>query len=154
MAYYRKWWHTKYDCRYHIVWVTKYRKWWLNDELQEILVNMLEEICEEQFVNVIRIWMEKDHVHLYVSIPLTTWHIPDVLQKLKWRSSKLLWELEEYKSYFKKFYRKPWIWKRAAWYFVCTVWEVNDKLIKEYVESQGEQWHTKLPKVCEAKDND
>jgi len=137
MTYYRQWWHTSYDCRYHIVRVTKFRKKWLTDELKETLIEMLEEICEELFVKLIRVWMEEDHVHLYVSIPLTTWYIPDVVQKLKGRTSKSLWEMEDLKMHFKQFYWKEWIGKRATWYFICTVWEVNDKLIKEYVE---EQW--------------
>ena len=136
MAYYRKWSHTKYDCRYHIVRVTKYRRTWIEGDLQELLADIIEEICNELFINVIRIGLEKDHVHLYVSIPLSVWSIPEVIQKLKWKSSKRLWEIEEYKKYFKRYYRKPWIWKRAVWYFICTVWEVNDKLVREYIENQ------------------
>ena len=139
MTYYRQWSHTCYDCRYHIVRITKYRKKRINSELKEVLSEKLHEICEELFVKMIRVGMEDDHVHLYVSIPLTTWYIPDVIQKLKWRTSKELWEMGEYKNHFKEFYRKEWVWKRAVWYFICTVWEVNDKLIKEYVESQ---WST------------
>lgn len=141
MPYYKQGWHTMYDCRYHIVWITKFRKKWINEDVKKVLVDILEEICEELFVKIIRIGMEEDHVHLYVSIPLTTWYIPDVIQKLKGRSSKMLWENEELKRYFKQFYWKDWIWKWAVWYFICTVWEVNDKLIKEYIE---EQWKNPL----------
>ena len=139
MPYYRSWWHTVYDCRYHLVWVTKYRKHWIDERLQPILEEILRDICEWLFVKVIRVWMEADHVHMYVSIPLQTWHIPDVVQKIKWLSSKMLWDMSEFQAYFKKFYWKDWIWKWARWYFICTVWEVNDRLIKEYIE---EQWKT------------
>ena len=136
MVYYRAWWHSKYDCRYHIVWITKYRKRWLNQYIQEVVQEVIEEICDELYIKVIRIGMEEDHVHMYVSIPLSVWSIPEVIKIIKWRSSKILWEIEEYKSYFKRYYRKPWIWKWAVWYFVATVWEVNDKIIKEYIETQ------------------
>lgn len=134
---YRKWGHTKYDCRYHIIWVTKYRKEWIHEKLQEVLAEALLEICDELFIKAIRVGMEEDHIHMYVSIPLSVWSIPEVIQKLKWKSSKRLWEIKEYEEYFKKFYWKPWIWKWAAWYFICTVWEITDKIIKEYIE---EQW--------------
>ena len=137
MSFYRRGSHTVYDCRYHVVWITKYRKKWLHKKLQPILEWILKDICEDLYIKVIRIWMEEDHVHMYVSIPLETWHIPEVVQKLKWLSSKKLWEIDWMDKYFKKFYWKDWIWKRARWYFVCTIWEVNDETIKKYVE---EQW--------------
>lgn len=138
MAYYKQWGHTTYDCRYHIVWVTKFRKKRITEDLKEYLTEILEEVCEELFVKIIRIWMEEDHAHFYVSIPLTTGYIPEVVQKLKWRTSKILWEMEDLKRYFKQFYWKDGVWKWAVWYFICTVWEVNDKLIKEYIEEQGQ----------------
>lgn len=72
---------------------------------------------------------------MYVSIPLTTWHIPEVVQKMKGKASKRIGE--ECDAYMKKYYWKDGIGIRAVWYFICTVWEVNDKLIKEYIE---EQW--------------
>ena len=139
MPYYRSGWHTMYDCRYHLVWITKFRKEWIHERLQPILEEVLIDICEEMFIKVIRVWMEKDHVHMYVSIPLQTWHIPEVVQKIKWLSSKKLWEMEELKPYFRKFYRKEDAWKRARGYFICTVWEVDDKTIRQYIE---EQWKT------------
>lgn len=146
MTYYRSWWHTVYDCRYHVVRITKYRKKRIHEKMKPMLEEILRDICEELFVKVIRVWMEEDHVHMYLSIPLHTGHIPDVLQKIKWRSSKILWEDESLTEYFKKFYRKKWIWKRARWYFICTVGEVSDKLIKEYIE---EQWK-EPPKVVKS----
>ena len=139
MAQYRQACHAKYDCRYHIVRVTKYRKKRIHERLEEVLNEILLEICDELFIKVIRIGMEEDHVHMYVSIPLSVWNMPEIIQKLKWQSSKRLWEIKEYEEYFKKFYWKPWIWKWAAWYFVSTVWEVNDELIKEYIENQWKE---------------
>ena len=141
MSYYKQWSHTTYDCRYHLVRITKYRKWRIHDKIKPILENMLRDICEELFVKVISIWMESDHVHMYISIPLQTWHIPDVVQKLKWSSSKILWDDEKLKTRFKNFYWRDWVGKRARWYFICTVWEVNDKLIKEYIE---QQWQNEI----------
>jgi putative transposase len=141
MSYYRSWSHTVYDCRYHLVWITKYRRKRITKDIQIVLTNILYEICEELYVKIIRIGMEEDHVHMYVSIPLMTWHIPDVIQKMKWKSSKILWE--EFASHLKKYYWKDWLWVRAVWYFICTVWEVNDTLIKNYIE---EQWKNP-PKV-------
>ena len=128
MSYYKYWWHTVYDCRYHLVWITKYRKHWIHEKIMPILEEILRDLCEELFVKIISIWMERDHVHMYISIPLQTWHIPDVVQKLKWWSSKILWDDDRLKKWFKNFYWKEWVWKRARWYFICTVWEVKEAL--------------------------
>ena len=137
MPYYRVWGHTVYDCRYHLVWITKYRKRWIHPKLQPMLEWILRDIREEMFVKILNVGFEEDHVHMYLSVPLATGHIPEVVQKLKWTSSKILWEKKELEEYFKKFYRKEWVGKRARWYFICTVWEINDQLVMKYID---EQW--------------
>jgi len=133
---YRKWSHTTYDCRYHLVWITKYRHkclWWA---IQKRLETVLRWICKELYVQILSIWMEEDHVHLYVSIPLNS-PIPMVVNRLKWRTSKVI--REDFKEDLKEYYWKDKLW--ATWYFIATVWEINHETIKNYVEHQGEQEH-------------
>ena len=84
------------------------------------------------YVNILKIWMEEDHVHMYISIPVSQ-YIPYVVKQLKGISAKMI--REEFKEELKEYYRNPVL--RAVWYFVCTVWEINDKIIKQYIE---EQW--------------
>jgi putative transposase len=79
---YRKASHVTYDCRYHLVWVTKYRNDALYDELITDLDRRLRELCKNMYVNVISIGMEEDHVHMYISIPVSK-SIPYVVQRLK-----------------------------------------------------------------------
>ena len=125
--------HCVYDCRYHIVWITKYRRKVLSKGLQERLEAILKEMCESMRIKIIKLGMEKDHVHLYVTIPPVQ-PIPYVLKQLKGRSSKIL--REEFKEELKKYYWN----KKALWavgYFVATVGNVDDKLIADYVEKQG-----------------
>jgi len=55
---YRKASHVTYDCRYHLVWVTKYRNDALYDELITDLDRRLRELCKNMYVNVISIGME------------------------------------------------------------------------------------------------
>ena len=131
---YRKASHATYDCRYHIVRITKYRRAVLNDEIKVRLENIIRWICKREYVNVISIWMEEDHVHLYISRPISL-PIPMLVQKLKWNTSRIL--RRDYKEYLKGFYWKPHLWARG--YFVCTVWEINSEIIKNYVEKQWEE---------------
>lgn len=98
---YRKASHVTFDCRYHIVWVTKYRNDALNDKIVKRLKEILIELCRKMYVNVISIGMEDDHVHMYISIPVAK-PIPYVVQRLKGITSKEI--MKEYRSYLKKRY--------------------------------------------------
>ncbi len=132
---YQKSSHVTYDNRYHLVWITKYRKEILTKEIQEKLREILETSCEKIWVKILKLWFEKDHVHMYIRIPLTK-SVSQVVWYIKWKSSYILQKL--YYSYFKKIY---WwtdaIW--AVWYFVATVWETNWETIAKYVEQQGKE---------------
>ena len=123
--------HNKQDCRYHIVWITKYRRRCLSSMMQARLSDILHGIANELYVDVIKIWMEEDHVHMYVNIPVSQ-YIPYVVKKLKGISAKKI--REEFKNDLKEYFWNPVL--RAVGYFICTVWEINDKLIREYVEAQ------------------
>ena len=124
--------HNKQDCRYHIVWITKYRRECLSKWIQDRLRVVLGEICGKMYINVLKLWMEEDHVHIYISIPVSQ-YIPHVVKKLKGISSKVI--REEFKNELSEYFWNPVL--RAVGYFVCTVWEINDKIIKQYIE---EQW--------------
>ena len=124
--------HNKQDCRYHLVWITKYRRECLSEWIQDRLRVILEEICQKMYVNILKIWMEEDHVHMYISIPISQ-YIPYVVKKLKGVSAKKI--REEFKEELKEYYWNPVL--RAVGYFICSVWEINDKIIKQYIE---EQW--------------
>ena len=137
MSKYRKASHTTYDCRYHIVWITKYRRdiFTNNKALEKKTKDLLQEISKEMYVKVIRLEIEKDHIHMYVSIPVSQ-PIPYVLQRLKGVSSRKI--NQEFREYLKTYYWK----KNALWavgYFIATVGEVNDKIIKHYIEYQGKK---------------
>ena len=132
MAKYRKASHVTHDCRYHIVWITKYRRRVLNPLIRKRLKTIIEGICSELYVDIISIGMEEDHVHIYCSIPHSQ-PIPYVLQMLKGRTSKII--RGEFTTHLRKYYWKPVLW--AVGYFIATVGEITHETIKRYVEQQG-----------------
>ena len=134
MGKYRKSSHATYDCRYHLVWITKYRNKCLTEKMQKRLEKILRWICKEWYINILSIWMEEDHVHMYISIPLSK-PIPQVVQVLKWRSSRFL--RKEFSVELSKWYWKAVLW--ADWYFIATVGEINHETIKNYVDMQGKE---------------
>ena len=133
---YRKSSHVTFDCRYHLVRVTKYRNDVLDEKLIKRLDERLRELCKKMYVNIMSIWMEDDHVHMYISIPVSK-SIPYVVQRLKWVTSKEI--MKEYKNYLKRWYWSEEATLRARWYFVCTVWEITSEVVKNYVDAQWKE---------------
>ena len=69
MQNYRKTSHSTYDCKYHIVWITKYRKRVLSGLIAERVCELLRGICKEHEVEIIKGPVSQDHVHMFVSVP-------------------------------------------------------------------------------------
>ncbi|MGF7081491.1 REP element-mobilizing transposase RayT [Mucilaginibacter sp. UYCu711] len=69
MQNYRKTSHTTYACKYHIVWITKYRKKVMVGIVAERVRELLRFICKENEVEILKGHISKDHVHLFVSVP-------------------------------------------------------------------------------------
>ena len=126
--------HCRYDCRYHIVWITKYRRCALSPAIRGRLDKLLRGICQELHLRVIAIGMEEDHVHLYLTIPPVQ-PVPYVVKILKGRTAKII--RKEFAKELRPYYWKPVLW--AVGYFVATVGEINHETIKNYVDQQGKK---------------
>jgi len=134
MSIYRSAAHAKYDCRYHIIWIPKYRKKILLGKMKIRLQELINQRSEELRVIVLKGAIEPDHVHLYVSVP-PSMSISKYVNLIKGMTSCLL--RKEFKEELKQFYWKPVLW--ATGYFAATVGEINDKIIKDYISEQESQ---------------
>ena len=84
-----------YDLKYHLVWITKYRKKVLYGQVAERLRDLIREISKTKDVEIITGSISKDHVHLFVSVPPHL-SISKLMQSLKGKTSyKLLAEYKE-----------------------------------------------------------
>ncbi len=94
-------------------------------------------VCKENYVIVLWLGFEEDHVHCLLSFPIKV-DIPDVYRLIKWRTSHVI--RKEFAEHLKKYYKWKWdksLW--AVWYFFCSVWKVNEDIVKKYVENQWEE---------------
>ena len=132
MQNYRKTSHTTYDCKYHIVWITKYRKHVLEGLLAERVRDLLRQICKENEVEIIKGHVSKDHIHLFVSVPPHL-AISKLVQYLKGKSSYKI--MQENKQVSKMFWGRH-LWGRG--YFVATSGNITDEVIMEYIKKQDE----------------
>lgn len=130
MQNYRKTSHTTYDCKYHIVWITKYRKKVLVGVVAERVRELIRGICKEHEVEIMKGHVSKDHVHLFVSVPPHL-AISKLVQYLKGKSSYKL--LSENKDLSKLFWGRH-LWGRG--YFVATSGNITDEVIMEYIKNQ------------------
>jgi putative transposase len=125
--------HTIYDNKYHIVWITKYRKKILRDEIGYRLREILRQICSTDKVDILKGAIGPDHVHMMLSIPPHV-AVSRIVQHMKGESSRKL--QMEYPALQKQFWGQH-LW--AIGYFCSTTGTVTDAIVKKYIEEQGKQ---------------
>ncbi|MBI2027140.1 MAG: IS200/IS605 family transposase [Deltaproteobacteria bacterium] len=127
--------HAVYDCRYHLVWSTKYRKKIFEHEHErEECKKLLKRAAEEYGMKILTIEVDEDHLHLYIEVP-PQMSIGNGVGILKSISARKVFQRF---PYFKK---KPWaghLWESS--YFVRSVGEgVTAEMVKLYIENHGDQ---------------
>ena len=130
MKEYRKSAHCIYDLKYHVVWITKYRKPVLGGEIGHRVRELVRRICASLDVEIIKGNIRQDHVHLLVSVPPTL-SVSKLVQRMKGVTSRVL--LQENKGLNKAFWGRH-LWSRG--YFVASVGEVTEEIISKYIENQ------------------
>ena len=61
--------HTRWECKYHIVFAPKYRRKEIYGKLKADIGAILRQLCNHKSVEIHEASMCIDHVHMYVSIP-------------------------------------------------------------------------------------
>ena len=124
--------HTRYDIKYHFVWITKYRKGVLHGEVARRLRALVIEVCRANEIEILRGHVSRDHVHLFVSAPP---HLSPskIMQRIKGKSSRKL--LQEFRHLQQAFWGRH-LWARG--YFVASSGNVTDEVILEYIRQQQE----------------
>lgn len=130
MQHYRKTSHSLYDIKFHIVWITKYRKKVMSGTVAVRTRELLREICKVQDVEIIKGHISKDHVHMFVSVPPHI-SVSKLVQAMKGKTSRKL--LSEFKPLSKQFWGRH-LWGRG--YFAASSGNVTDEVIMEYIKNQ------------------
>ncbi len=61
--------HSVWDCKYHVVWIPKFRKKVLYDQLRVHMREVLRELARQKESRVVEGHLMPDHVHMLISIP-------------------------------------------------------------------------------------
>ena len=124
--------HTQWECKYHIVFVPKYRRKVFYGQKRYEIGQILREICKWKGVNMLEGEACPDHIHILLEIPPKI-SISSFMGFLKGKSSLMIYE----KWGNMKFkYRNRRFWCRG--YYVSTVGK-NEGKIRKYIQNQLEE---------------
>ena len=124
--------HTVWDCKYHIIWIPKYRKKVLYGELRKHLGEVLRELALQKECLVLEGHLMPDHVHILISIP-PKYSVSQVVGFIKGKSA-----IHIARAYMgrRKNYTGQRFWGRG--YYVSTV-GVDEETIREYIKRQEKE---------------
>lgn len=121
--------HTKWMCKYHIVFCPKYRRKIIYNKLRKDIQQIIRDLCKWKGVEILEGHMMPDHIHLLLSIPPKT-SISSFMGYLKGKSAMMIFDRHANLKY--KFGNRQ-FW--ATGYYVSTV-GLNEATIKKYIREQ------------------
>ncbi len=121
--------HTRWNCKYHIVFAPKYRRKVFYYEKREAIGKILRQLCEWKGVNILQAEVCPDHVHMLLEIPPKL-SVSGFMGYLKGKSATMLYEQFGELKYK---YRNREFWCKG--YYVDTVGK-NASKIAEYIQNQ------------------
>ena len=121
--------HSKWRCKYHIVFAPKYRRLEVYGKLKVDIGVILRKLCEQKNVNIVEAQACPDHIHMLVEIPPSI-SVSQFMGFLKGKSSLMIFDRHANLKYK---YGNRHFWCRG--YYVDTVGR-NESTIKEYIKNQ------------------
>ncbi len=124
--------HTKWECKYHIVWIPKYRKKKLFKELRKDLGNVFRELAKRRECEILEGHLIVDHVHMLIEIP-PKHSVSQVVGFIKGKSA--IYIARTYGGRQRNFTGQH-FWARG--YYVSTVGR-DEESIREYIKNQEKE---------------
>ena len=121
--------HTKWNCKYHIVFTPKYRRKIIYYDLRADIQQIIRDLCKWKGVEIVEGHMMADHIHLLLSIPPKL-SISQFMGYLKGKSAMMIFDRHANLKY--KFGNRH-FW--ATGYYVSTV-GLNTAAIQKYIREQ------------------
>jgi putative transposase len=121
--------HTKWDCKYHIVWIPKYRKKKLYVELRKLLGEVLRGLASHRESRILEGHLLVDHIHMLIEIP-PKYSVAQVVGYMKGKSAIHIARTFEGRQ---KNFTGQHFWARG--YFVSTV-GLDENVIRDYIKNQ------------------
>ena len=124
--------HTKWVCKYHIVFTPKYRRKIIYYELRADIQKIIKDLCKWKGVEIIEGHMMPDHIHLLVEIP-PKMSVSQFMGYLKGKSAFMIFD--KHANLKHKFGNRHFL---SEGYYVSTV-GLNTATIQKYIREQEKQ---------------
>ena len=121
--------HTKWMCKYHIVFCPKYRRKIIYNRIRKDIIEIIKELCKYKGVEIIEGHAMPDHIHLLVSIP-PKFSVASIMGYLKGNSAMMIFDRHANLKY--KFGNRH-FWSTG--YYVSTV-GFNEATVAKYIREQ------------------
>lgn len=121
--------HTKWMCKYHIVFTPKYRRKMIYNQYKESIRDILKTLCGYKGVEILEGHLMPDHIHMLVSIP-PKYSISSFMGYLKGKSALMIFDKHANLKYK---YGNRHFW--AEGYYVSTV-GLNEATVRKYIQEQ------------------
>ena len=121
--------HTEWNCKYHIIFIPKYRKKVLYEKLREQLGGVFKQLAHQKECEIEEGHLMPDHVHRMISIP-PKYSVASVVGFIKGKSA--IWIARNFAEVTRGFVGKH-FWARG--YFVSTVGR-DEETIRKYIQHQ------------------
>ena len=121
--------HTKWMCKYHIVFTPKYRRKMIYNQYREDVREIIKQLCSYKGVEILGGNVMSDHVHILVSIP-PKMSVSSFMGYLKGKSALMMFDSH---ANLKNKFGNRHFWSEG--YYVSTV-GLNEAVIKKYIQDQ------------------
>ena len=121
--------HTRWECKYHVVFIPKYRKKAIFNNLRNVLGERFREFATQKESEIVEGHVMKDHVHMLICIP-PKYSVSQVAGYIKGKSA--IWIARNYFGR-QQNYTGQHFWARG--FYVSTVGR-DEKVIAEYIRNQ------------------
>lgn len=124
--------HTKWNCKYHIVFIPKYRRKAIYGKLRADIGQILRQLCDYKNVEIIEAHAMPDHIHMLLKIPPKI-SVSGFMGYLKGKSALMIFERHANLKYR---YGNRHFWAKG--FFVSTV-GLNIKVVEDYIRNQEKE---------------
>ena len=124
--------HTKWDCKYHVVFIPKYRKKVIYGQLRKYLGEIFHELASHRDRTIEEGHLMGDHIHMCISIP-PKYAVSKVVGYIKGKSAIMI--ARQFGGKVRN-YKGERFWARG--YFVSTV-GLDENMVREYIRNQDER---------------
>ena len=124
--------HTKWECKYHIVWIPKYRRKQLYGEIRGYLGAEIKRLARRYGCEVLEGHIMSDHIHMLISIPPKV-SVSSVMGYIKGKSA--VYVARRFRGKTRNFTGEN-FWARG--YYVSTV-RRDEKAVREYIKHQEDE---------------